>query len=87
MGVRYKARDAPTLEVLFGLLQMHSAFHMKCTSVIQPATGTPYPQVSQVPGTDLPVQKTKITAFSGDYHRPAAPPRHAAVQVDPQVVI
>jgi len=54
---------------------------------MQPATGTPYPQVSQVSGKDLPVEKTKITAFRGDYHRPAAPARHAAVQVDPQVVI
>jgi hypothetical protein len=60
---------------------------VKCTSTIQPATGTPYPQVSQVPGTDLPVQKTRITAFSEDYRRPAAPSRHAAVWVDPQVVI
>jgi hypothetical protein len=63
----------------------HSA--VKRTSTVQPATGTPYPQVSQVSGIDLPVQKTKITAFCGDYHKPAAPMRHAAVQVDPQVVI
>ena len=49
-------------------------------------TGTPYPQVSQVSGTDLPVRKTRITAFSEDYHKPAAPLRHAAVQVDLRVV-
>jgi hypothetical protein len=60
---------------------------VKCTSVAQPATGTPYPQVSQVSGTDLPVQKTKITAFSEDYRGPAAPTRHAAVQADLQLVI
>ena len=30
---------------------------VKCTSAIQPATGTHYPQVSQVSGTDLPVQR------------------------------
>jgi len=58
----------------------------KCTSTTQPATGTPYPQVSQVSGTDLPVQRTRITAFGEDYHGPAAPARHAAAQVDPQVV-
>ena len=46
---------------------------VKCTGKIQPAMGTPYPQVSQVLGTDLPVQKTRITSFSEDYHRPAAP--------------
>ena len=46
---------------------------VKCTSKMQPVTGTPYPQVSQVSGTDLPVQWTRITAFSEDYHRPAAP--------------
>jgi hypothetical protein len=45
----------------------------KCTSTTQPATGTPYPQVSQVSGTDLLVQGTRITAFCEDYHRPAAP--------------
>ena len=60
---------------------------VKRTSTIQPATGTPYPQVSQVLGTDLPVRKTRITAFDEDYQRPAAPLRHAAVQVDPRVVI
>jgi len=27
VGVRYKALNAPTLEVLFGLLQLHLAFH------------------------------------------------------------
>ena len=64
---------------------LHST--MRCTSVIQPATGTPYPQVSQVSGIDLPVWKTRITAFSEDYHGPAAPPRHTAVQVDLRVVI
>ena len=60
---------------------------VKRTSVARPATGTPYPQVSQVSGTDLPVQKTKITAFSEDYRGPAAPTRHTAVQADLQVVI
>jgi hypothetical protein len=60
---------------------------VKCTGTIQPATGTPYPQVSQVLGTDLPVFQTGITAFGEDYHGPAAPIRHAAVQADLRVVI
>jgi len=46
---------------------------VKRTSTAQPATRTPYPQVSQVSGTDLPVQRTRITAFGEDYHGPAAP--------------
>ena len=86
VGVRYEAKMPPHFKCSLIRCSYVRRSTEKCTSTTQPATGTPYPQASQVSGTDLPVQRTRITAFGGDYHEPAAPIRHAAVQVDPQVV-
>jgi hypothetical protein len=77
----------PHFKVLFGPLQPYSAFHSK---VYKHHTTSNRNTLS--PGLTgfrhrSPCPKTRITAFGEDYHRPAAPARHAAVQVDPQVVI
>lgn len=86
MGVRYEALMPPHLKCSLICCSCTRHSTVKCTSTIQPATETPYPQVSQVSGIDLPVFQTGITAFSEDYHGPAAPLRHTAVQVDLRVV-
>jgi hypothetical protein len=67
VGVCYKARMPPHLKCSLVCCSRTLRSTVRCTSIIQPAAGTPYPQVSQVSGTDLPVQKTRITAFSEDY--------------------
>ena len=87
MGVRYEARDAPTLEVLFGPLQMYLAFHSEVYKHHTTSNGNTLSPGLTGSRHRSPCPKTRITAFSEDYHRPAAPSRHAAVWVDPQVVI
>ncbi|KIP01077.1 hypothetical protein PHLGIDRAFT_405876 [Phlebiopsis gigantea 11061_1 CR5-6] len=47
---------------------------------------TPCFSISQVPGPALPVQRTKITAFSEDYQQPAAPKKLRSVTAYLRVV-
>jgi len=52
-----EARDAPTLQVLFGPSQLHPAFHGEVYKRNTTGDRNTLSQVSQVSGTDLPVQR------------------------------
>ena len=87
-GCLLQGPNAPhTQSALWSVAVMLGLPQQSVQAPTQQAMGTPYPLVSQALGTDLPVYETRITAFSEDYHGPAAPARHTAVQVDLQVVI
>jgi hypothetical protein len=90
VGVHYKAiRFAPTMKCPWIRYSNKELSKKIVLTHKQPATGTPYPQVSQVSSKiSLSLgKKTKITAFNGDYHQPAAPKRYATVEADLRVVI
>ena len=79
----------PHNEVSLNLLQQQAAFRNKIVLVHkQPVTASTLSPGLTCFKQDLPVLvKTGITAFSGDYHQPAAPQRYTTVKADLQVVI